>query len=147
MNENQLSADFLFLDVVTAVVCDDTEPFHNPGKTGKATLVGPWETERKSEEPGILSLTKTQVPGRIFKFQKANARWAAVSSTRWNSETVTHLKGYGSAQHRRQTQISKSILPSTVKSNTCEMAKSPTAAGLEVQQLFGRPPGARESSS
>lgn len=36
MNENQLSADFLFLDVVTAVVCDNTEPFHNPGKTGNS---------------------------------------------------------------------------------------------------------------
>ena len=36
MNENQLSADFLFLDVVTAVVCDNTKPFHNPGKTGNS---------------------------------------------------------------------------------------------------------------
>ena len=32
MNENQLSADFLFLEVMATTVCDDTEPFHNPGK-------------------------------------------------------------------------------------------------------------------
>lgn len=42
---------------------------------------------------------------RIFKFQKANGRWAAVSSTQWNRETVTHLKGYGSAQHCRRAQV------------------------------------------
>ena len=59
MKENQLSAVFLFLEVVIAIVCDDTKPFHNPGKIGNSQFSWcQWDPITK-DQPVLINTTGT----------------------------------------------------------------------------------------
>lgn len=59
MNENQLSAVFLFLEVMIAIVYDDTKPFHNPGEIGNSQFSWcHWDPITK-DQPVLINTTET----------------------------------------------------------------------------------------